>query len=231
MPSSPLHMPAPRYAVHFAPNPGSLGWLTGSHWLGRCAASLQPLQQLAIDGVAPEQLHALTAAPRLHGWHAPLRPAPYSPSFVLAPGVDWLTLHGTVQQLADRFTAFHLPPLHVQKVDNYLALVPAQRLHAPGTTSPMHAIAAACEDALSTLTVPDTPPSRLAADGTEFLFHLPITGALQQVSADTQERVFAAAQEFFADLPALKFSSLALFHQPASEQDFRVLDHLELARS
>mgnify|MGYP002146040646 CR=1 FL=1 len=41
-----------RYAVYFAPNPGSLGWLAGSHWLGRCAALLQPLQQLAIDGVA-----------------------------------------------------------------------------------------------------------------------------------------------------------------------------------
>lgn len=29
---------AHRYAVSYAPNPGSLGWLAGSHWLGRCAA-------------------------------------------------------------------------------------------------------------------------------------------------------------------------------------------------
>ena len=29
---------AHRYAVYFAPSPGTLGWLAGSHWLGRCAA-------------------------------------------------------------------------------------------------------------------------------------------------------------------------------------------------
>ena len=34
---------AHRYAVYFAPSPGTLGWLAGSHWLGRCAAQLRPL--------------------------------------------------------------------------------------------------------------------------------------------------------------------------------------------
>ena len=43
---------AHRYAVSYAPNPGSLGWLAGSHWLGRCAALLQPLQQPEIEGVS-----------------------------------------------------------------------------------------------------------------------------------------------------------------------------------
>ena len=56
---------------------GWWGWLAGRHWLGRCAALLQPLQQLAIDGVAPDALHRLTAAPRRYGWHATLK-APFA---------------------------------------------------------------------------------------------------------------------------------------------------------
>ena len=86
---------AHRYAVYFAPHPGSLGWLAGSHWLGRCAAQLQPLQQLAIKGVSADDLHRLTAAPRRYGWHATLK-AP----FALAPGTDWITLHQAVQEVA-----------------------------------------------------------------------------------------------------------------------------------
>ena len=50
---------ARRYALSFAPSPGTLGWLAGSHWLGRCAAQLQPLQQLDIAGVAADDLHRL----------------------------------------------------------------------------------------------------------------------------------------------------------------------------
>src|SRR3989338_10258707 len=84
-----------RYAVYFAPNPGSLGWRAGSHWLGRCAALLQPLQQLAIDGVAANDLHRLTAAPRRYGWHATLN-APLAP----APGAARITPHQAGQSVA-----------------------------------------------------------------------------------------------------------------------------------
>lgn len=42
--------------------------------------------------------------------------------------------------------------------------------------------------------------------------------------------VFDAAQEFFSDLPPLRFNSLALFAQPAPGTDFVLLDHLEMAR-
>ena len=87
---------AHRYAVYFAPSPGTLGWLAGSHWLGRCAAQLRPLPQLDIHGVAPADLQRLTAAPRRYGWHATLKGP-----FALAPGTDWLTLHHAVQQVAD----------------------------------------------------------------------------------------------------------------------------------
>ena len=64
----------------------------------------------------------------------------------------------------------------------------------------------------------------------EYRFYLPITGPLQQVDAQTQALVVDAAQEFFSDLPPLRFNSLALFAQPAPGTDFVLLDHLEMAR-
>ncbi|MNV86977.1 hypothetical protein D3C71_1810570 [compost metagenome] len=62
----------------------------------------------------------------------------------------------------------------------------------------------------------------------EFRFHLSITGSLAQVDAQTQALVLDAAQEFFSDLPMLKFNSLALFAEPTPGADFVLLDHLEM---
>ena len=229
-----------RYAVYFAPNPGSLGWLAGSHWLGRCAALLQPLQQLAIDGVAADTLHRLTAAPRRYGWHATLK-AP----FALAPGTDWITLHQAVQDVARGLLPCVLPPLQVERIDDFLALVPA-RSH-PANAQIQEA-AAACVTALQPLAAPlsDADLARRRAVGLtprqdallqrwgypfvldEFRFHLSITGSLAQVAPSTQALVLDAAQEFFADLPTLKFNSLALFAEPTPGADFVLLDHLEM---
>src|SRR3989344_5871065 len=108
-----------RYAVYFAPTPGSLGWLAGSHWLGRCATLLQPLQQLAIDGVSADDLHRLTAAPRRYGWHATLK-AP----FALAPGTDWIARPQAGQAGGRGLHSFVLPPLQVHRIGFFLARVP-----------------------------------------------------------------------------------------------------------
>jgi len=233
---------AHRYAVYFAPHPGSTGWLAGSHWLGRCAALLQPMQQLAIEGVAAQDLYRLTAAPRRYGWHATLK-AP----FALAPGVDWITLHQAVRAVAQSLAPFALPPLHVARIDDFLALVPAP---AHAANAAIERVAAACVTQLQPLAAPlsdaDLARRRCAALTPrqdellqrwgypfvleEFRFHLSLTGHLQQVGRQTQARVQGAAQAFFADLPVLRMSSLALFAEPAAGADFMLLDHLEFGR-
>jgi hypothetical protein len=231
---------AHRYAVYFAPAPGTLGWLAGSHWLGRCAAQLQPLPQLDIQGVARDDLHRLTAAPRRYGWHGTLK-AP----FVLAPGVDWATLHQAVQTIARGLQPFTLPPMQVERLDDFLALVP---MASATTQAAIHAVAAACVTQLQPLAAP-LPPAELArrrAGGLtlrqdellqrwgypfvleEFRFHLSLTGPLSLVDANTQTLVHDAAEQFFADLPPLQFNSLALFAEPAPGADFVLLDHLEM---
>ncbi|MDP3228850.1 MAG: DUF1045 domain-containing protein [Acidovorax sp.] len=231
---------AHRYAVYYAPSPGTLGWLAGSHWLGRCAALLQPMQQLAIDGVLPQDLHRLTAAPRRYGWHATLK-AP----FALAPGTDWITLHQAVQAVARGLQPFVMPPLQVQRIDNFLALVPAPS-HAANAL--IHEAATACVMQLQPLAAPlgDAELARKRASGLtprqdallqdwgypfvleEFRFHMSITGDLRPFDDTTQTLVLDAAQEFFSDLPTLKFNSLALFAEPTPGADFVLLDHLEM---
>ncbi len=229
-----------RYAVYFAPNPGTLAWLAGSHWLGRCAALLQPMQPLDIHGVAREELERLTAAPRRYGWHATLK-AP----FALAPGVDWLTLHHAVQTLASSLQPFGMPPMHVERIDNFLALVP-MALHP--ANAQIQAAAAACVTHLQPLAAPLTQADlarRRVAGLTprqdallqqwgypfvmeEFRFHMSLTGSLAGADDETVELVQDAADQFFADLPPLRFNSLALFAEPAPGADFVLLDHLEL---
>lgn len=238
MNTEPTH--AHRYAVYFAPAPGTLGWLAGSHWLGRCAAQLQPLPQLHIEGVAPEDLQRLTAAPRRYGWHSTLK-AP----FALAPGVDWATLHQAVQAVAASLQAFTLPPMQVVRLEDFLALVP---MSCAAEQAAIHHVAAACVTQLQPLAAP-LPPAELArrrAGGLtprqdellqqwgypfvldEFRFHLSLTGPLSLVNAGTQALVQDAAEQFFADLPPLRFNSLALFAEPTPGADFVLLDHLEM---
>lgn len=231
---------AHRYAVYFAPHPGTLAWLAGSHWLGRCAAQLQPMQQLDIRGVAREDLERLTAAPRRYGWHATLK-AP----FALAPGVEWLTLHHAVQTLAHSLRPFSMPPMQVQRIDDFLALVP---MAGHPAHSDINAAAAACVTQLQPLAAPSSERDlarRRAAGLTprqdellqqwgypfvldEFRFHMSLTGSLTGADADTVALVLDAAEQFFADLPPLRFNSLALFAEPTPGADFVLLDHLEL---
>lgn len=229
-----------RYAVYFAPSPGTLAWLAGSHWLGRCAALLQPLPQLDIQGVDKQDLARLTAAPRRYGWHATLK-AP----FALAPGVDWLTLHHAVQTLARTLRPFEMPPMQVQRIDDFLALVP---MAAHPANANLQAAAAACATQLQPLAaaLPASEMARRRAAGLtprqeellqqwgypfvleEFRFHLSLTGSLAGADASTVALVLDAAEQFFADLPTLQFNSLALFAEPTPGADFVLLDHLEL---
>lgn len=212
---------AHRYAVYFAPSPGTLGWLAGSHWLGRCAAQLRPLPQLNIHGVAPADLQRLTAAPRRHGWHATLK-AP----FALAPGTDWLTLHLHGRHGERRQAARYLLHCVVQRMDDFLALVP---MPSHAANAAINAAAAACVTQLQPLAAPpsvDELAQRRAAE--EFRFHMPLTGPLSLVDDNTQALVLDAAQQFFSDLPTLQFNQLALFAEPAPGADFVLLDHLEL---
>ena len=221
---------AHRYAVYFAPPPGSAWWEAGSHWLGRDAATDTPMEQPGFDGLAPEPQRQLTADPRRYGWHATLK-AP----FVLSVGVDLDDLREALQALAASFTAFDIPALRVRRLGGFLALCPE------GNKDAINAVASACVTQLDKLAAPlssdelerrrrkgslsTREDALLVRWGYPYVLeryrcHLSLTGNLQGVDDTTVQRLEQAAQVWFEALPPCPFDGLALFAEPTKGADF-----------
>ena len=104
-----------------------------------------------------------------------------------------------MQQVARSLTPFTMPPMQVQRMDDFLALVP---MPSHAANAAINAAAAACVTQLQPLAAPpsvDELAQRRAAE--EFRFHMPLTGPLSLVDDNTQALVLDAAQQFFSDLP------------------------------
>ena len=114
-----MSKPAHRYAIYYAPPTDSPWWQTGSQWLGRCAATGRALHQPLVPGITAEAFAALTVAPRRYGWHATLK-AP----FFMAEGTTLNQLCVVIENLAGALSSFDIPALRVQRLDDFLALVP-----------------------------------------------------------------------------------------------------------
>lgn len=231
---------AHRYAVYFAPAPGSAWWDAGSRWLGRDAATGTLLEQPRFDGLPPERQRQLTAEPARYGWHATLK-AP----FVLSEGVGLNDLHEALRALAAAFTAFDMPALRVQKLGGFLALCPE------GNKDAINAVASACVTQLDKLAAPLSSEElerrrRKGSLSTQedallvrwgypyvlerYRFHLSLTGHLQGVDDETVQRLEQAAQTCFDALPPCPFDGLALFAEPTKGADFVFVERWELAR-
>lgn len=233
--------PPGRYAVYYAPDIASDEWQEGSRWLGRCAATGQLYAPVEVDGLAPEQVHGLTAAPRRYGWHGTLR-AP----FALAPGVTSDDLLEALLDLAGQWSAFEMPALGVVLIDDFLALVPDP---ACSDTARLNALAGACVTSLQPLAAPLSPSdlARRRAAGLspeqdalllrwgypfvldQFRFHVSLTGSLRNVPAGAVQALKAKAERIFAGLPAHRFDTLALFHEAAPGADFTLIKQVALA--
>src|SRR5688572_25814467 len=101
----------PRYAVYFAPPPGSPLFEFGRAWLGRDWVTGEAVAQPSVPGIAEA-----TAFPRLYGFHATLKPP-----FALAGAESELI--AALEALAASIGAFDAPALELASVDGFLALV------------------------------------------------------------------------------------------------------------
>ena len=99
-----------RVAVYYAPSPADPLWGTAARWLGRDAETAAVLAQPDVPDLA-----ALTADPRLYGFHATLKPP-----MQLATSYDLFL--DDVARLAGSLRAFALPPLAVADLSGFLAL-------------------------------------------------------------------------------------------------------------
>ncbi|EDP64837.1 hypothetical protein BAL199_05234 [alpha proteobacterium BAL199] len=66
----------PRFAIYFAPEPGSPLAEFGANWLGRDCATGVERAQARVPGLSPDRLSAITASARNYGFHATLK-APF----------------------------------------------------------------------------------------------------------------------------------------------------------
>lgn len=107
-----------RVAIYYAPAPGSELDRFGASWLGRNSISGQPVTLPAISGISDTMQHDITVSARHYGFHATLKPP-----FVLV--TDRAVFDAAVSAFADRVAPFEAPPLSVQVLDGFLALVPS----------------------------------------------------------------------------------------------------------
>jgi putative phosphonate metabolism protein len=109
-----------RYAIYVAPRPSSPLKRFADAWLGRDPDRDERVPQPVVDGITPERLHEITAAPRHYGFHATLK-APFAP----APWVEAAAMLGDVEAFAASRHRLHVR-LQVGELDGFLALVPAE---------------------------------------------------------------------------------------------------------
>lgn len=225
-----------RYAVYYAPPVGSELWAYGCRWLGRDPARDVALEQPSVPGWDATRLEALTASPRLYGFHATLKPP-----FRLADGARETDVDEALRALAQGLPAFALPPLRVSRLGGFLALTPRH------PHDGLAALAAACVTGLDHLR---RPPGQeelgrrrqaglsagqealLARWGypyvlEEFRFHLTLTGRIDdsegEVLGDWLAKWFASALA-----RSLAVEDISLYVQSGPGQPFRLLRRYRL---
>lgn len=222
---------AHRFAIYYAPSPDEPLGRIGPRWLGRDARSGAALEQPRVEGVTPERLAELTAAPRRYGFHATLK-AP----FRLAEGHDATELRRSLREFTLTRRVIHVPRLMLTDRLGFPALVPAE------PCPELDQLAADCVRVfdLYRAAPTDAEIARRKADALtpsqrenlthwgypyvfeDFRFHMTLGGAIP----DAAERaaVMAALDRELAEVLAepLHVRSVCLFVEPKPESNFKM---------
>ncbi|GMG83372.1 DUF1045 domain-containing protein [Paralimibaculum aggregatum] len=219
-----------RYAVYWAPAPGSALAEAGADWLGWDPAACQPRPQ-------SEAQAALTEAPRRYGFHATLKPP-----FRLNRGTHPADLDAALAALAAEIAPVAAPPLALDAALGFAALRPS------GPCPELDALAAACVTRLDPLRAPlsEAELEKRRAGRLEpreeahlrrwgypyvldaFRFHLTLSGRLHPEAAPA---VLARAAAAFGPAIAgpLAIDALCLFGDPGAGAAFHLVARHRLA--
>jgi len=221
----------PRYALYFAPERGTALARFGRRWLGYDPTSGEPQPQPVLPQLSPLRLAAITAEPRLYGFHATLKPP-----FALADDADERTLFRAVAALANRLPAFSAPPLKLANISGFWALVLSD------ACPEMDAVAVSAVDELDAFRAPpsDAELAKRRHHGLsqrqeallmrwgypyvmeEFRFHMTLTARLE---GEESAAVGGILQDMVAPLcrDYLRVDAVSLFHQAARSEPFRII--------
>lgn len=108
-----------RYAIYYCPEPETPLWRFGSRWLARDSATGDDMKPLKVKDLSPERVREITAAPRLYGFHATLKPP-----FRLSKGTDREMLDEALESFVASHPPFKVPALELAELDGFIALRP-----------------------------------------------------------------------------------------------------------
>jgi putative phosphonate metabolism protein len=223
--------PESRVAIYYTPQPDDPLFAAAAKWLGRDPESNAPAPQPGLPDIA-----AITAEPRLYGFHATLKPP-----MRLAAGRQWFDVLEAATELADRTAPFTLPTLAVSDVFGFLAL---------RETAPCPALQALADDCVAHLDPFRAPSSeaelarrrraRLTPQQDAMLvrwgypyvfetwfFHMTLT---RRLSAEEKAFYQPAAERYFARAIATprQVGDICLFVQPVAGEPFVIAERLKL---
>jgi len=226
----------PRYAIYYAPPPGSDLDRFGAHLLGYDAFAGVDLP--FPDGIlqAVSDWRDLTSDPRKYGFHATLK-APMA----LADGKTEGELIAACAAFAATPRAIPVIRPVVGSIEGFIAIIPAE------PPPELIQLAADCVSAFDSFRAPlreadriRRKPSQLTPAQREhldrwgypyvmddFRFHMTLTGRLGAGRLETLLKVLG--QRFAAlELPALPIDRIALFRQESVVSRFRIVEHWKL---
>ncbi len=229
----------PRYAIYYAPAPGSVLDRFGANLLGYDAYRGDDLPFPADVMLARPDWRDLTQDPRKYGFHATLK-APMA----LAPGRTEAELVAACESFAATARSIPLIEPVVDSISGFIAVVPAQ------PSAELLQFAADATREFDSFRAPLTPqdrarrnPERLTPRQREYLdrwgypyvmeefrFHMTLTGRLDPAR---REPVMAMLRDRFAaiGLKTLAIDRIALFRQDAADSRFRIIRHYVLAQN
>jgi putative phosphonate metabolism protein len=217
-----------RYAIYYAPPPGSDLGAFGRRWLGRDHVTGEPVEPLKLDDIDAAQHMEITRSARHYGFHATLK-AP----FELAVGKETEELYARARLFASAREKFETPPLEIAKISRWVAFVLSSSSEA------MNELAADCvrdfEDFRAPLSDVDIDRRRrsglsprqdeqLLAFGypyifDDFQFHMTLAGPMESVQQEKVHHILQAVSPPFEQHPFI-VDAIAIYEQPSRDLPF-----------
>lgn len=217
-----------RYAIYYAPSPGSGLEAFGRRWLGRDHITGERVEQPKLDGLDPIEQAKITRSARLYGFHATLK-AP----FELAAGKTAQELYAKAHDFAAARKEFEAPALQIAKISRWVAFTLS------GPSEAMSRLASDCvcdfEDFRAPLSEVDVERRRKSGLSPredeqlltfgyphifdDFQFHMTLAGPLEKAQLEVVYSLLQTAAPPLGQIPFM-VDAISIYEQLNREQPF-----------
>lgn len=231
---------APRYAIYYAPEPGSALDTFGQTWLGHNGRDALTKAIGAASKVSLDRIAEFTDSPRRYGFHGT-----FKPPFELNPANRPEGLIEAASVFARSRSPIELPPLELAVIGKFIALTPIAE------SAALEKLAAACVRAFEGFRTPlskqqedDYKLNKLTVHQEqmlehwgypyvmeEFRFHISLTDRIDtDAERDSVMELLTALARPVLGQPIL-IRDLVVFAQDAFGQPMRVIERIPFGRA